>query len=70
MGFVEDLREAVRASGRPQQELADEIGVNLISLNRFVNGRRGISVETAEKLAKVLGREIKLDEKKPKGKRK
>lgn len=35
-------------------------GVNKAALSRFISGERGVSVESAEALAKALGMEIAL----------
>lgn len=65
MGIYDELRRAIKDSPKSQQALSDEVGINLVSLNRFVHGHRGVSVETAEKLAAALGMKIEV-----KGKRK
>ncbi len=38
-----------------QQELADALDVNRVGVNAIINGRRGVTPETALRLEKVLG---------------
>lgn len=60
MAILDELRAAIKNSGRTQQELADAVGLHLISLNRFLNGRAGLSIEMMEKLAEQVGFNAKL----------
>jgi len=54
MGIENELQAAVRADGRPQAVIARAAGMHPVSLNRFMQGSRGLSVEAAEKLALAL----------------
>ena len=59
-GYLEKrLREAIRRSGLTGYRLAKDSGVPQPVLSRFINGRRGITLTTASKLAVALGLELK-----------
>lgn len=51
MPLSDDLRRAITESGKSIYAVAKESGVSQPTLGRFVNGERGISIETADKLA-------------------
>lgn len=51
----EQLRDAIRESGRTVYALAQESGVDTAVIYRFVSGERGVSLETAARLAATLG---------------
>ena len=62
-----ELRKAIVESGYTQNQLSELSEVNRAQINRFVNNERTLTLESAEKLAKVLG--LELVEKKKRGKR-
>jgi plasmid maintenance system antidote protein VapI len=49
------LKEAVRDSGVPLNELAKRTGVSQPQLSRFVRGERSLTLPAAEKLAIYFG---------------
>jgi len=51
----ETLRDALRASNKSIEQIAQETGVSPILLSRFVAGERDIHMDTADKLAEALG---------------
>ncbi|HEY1375536.1 MAG TPA: helix-turn-helix transcriptional regulator [Gemmataceae bacterium] len=53
--LAEALREAVRDSGRPVGAVARAAGVPQPVLSRFMAGTRGLSLETADRLAGYFG---------------
>jgi len=53
------LRSAVKDSGLTTYRLAKDSGVSQPVLSRFLNGKRGITLATASKLANVLGLELR-----------
>ena len=53
-GLVDQLREAMINSGETQYRIAKDSGVPQPVVNRFLNGERGISFETAGKLCAYL----------------
>jgi hypothetical protein len=54
-GLSQALREALRASDKPIEQLAQDAGVAPIVLTRFLCGERDIHMATADKLALALG---------------
>ncbi len=54
----EDLRLAIRNSGKPVYQIAKAANVSQIVVSRFLSGERDIRMETADRLAEVL--ELKL----------
>ena len=52
--IVEQLQHAIKHSGETQYAIAQATGVSQSVLNRFINGERGISLETAAKLCAYL----------------
>jgi len=53
-GLIEPLRAAIEASGLTSYMLGKEAGISPISIDRFKRGERGLSLETADKIARVL----------------
>lgn len=49
------LEEFLKPLGMTQSELAERIHVSFPRVNEIVNGRRGITPDTALRLAKLLG---------------
>jgi len=54
-GFLDSVREAVRTSGMSRYYLAQQSGVDEASLSRFVRGKSGLSMESLDAVAEVLG---------------
>ncbi|MDA1055628.1 MAG: helix-turn-helix transcriptional regulator [Planctomycetota bacterium] len=52
--IVETLKQAILKSEMSRYELAHKSGVSEGVLSRFLSGERGITFETAAKIAKVL----------------
>ncbi len=52
--IVEQLQQAIKRSGETQYAIAQATGISQSVLNRFINGERGISLETAAKLCQYL----------------
>ncbi len=55
---MEELTRLRSELGWSQQRLADESGVNKATINQIEKGRRSPNVETLEKLAAAMGREM------------
>jgi transcriptional regulator with XRE-family HTH domain len=51
----DDLREAIKNSGQTCYALAKQAGVDPAALRKFVDGKRGLSLDTFDPLAEVLG---------------
>jgi len=57
--IVAELRKAIVESGYTQNQLSELSGVNRSQINRFVSGERTLTLESAEKIAKVLKLELR-----------
>ena len=53
--LAEQLRAALADSGLSHYRIAKETGVSQPIITRFVNGTRGLSLETADRLAAYFG---------------
>jgi transcriptional regulator with XRE-family HTH domain len=51
MAIIDELRAAIRASGKSYNQLETDIGLGRGIISRFVKGQRDIGLETAEKIA-------------------
>jgi plasmid maintenance system antidote protein VapI len=60
MAILNELREAVAKDGRTHAAIAEAAGIHPKTFSAFINGRRGLSVETTESLARALHFSIKL----------
>ncbi len=49
------LRQAIESSGRTAHEIGQASGVNHAVILRFLSGERSLRLDTADKLAAVLG---------------
>jgi hypothetical protein len=56
--LARQLQAAISATGKSLYAVAQGSGVSAPILQRFVNGQRGITLETAGKLAAYLGLEL------------
>lgn len=65
-GIEYQLREAIKKSGMSRNQLSIKSGVDPAQLCYFVQGKRTLTLKSAEKIAEVLGLELKP--KKNKGK--
>jgi transcriptional regulator with XRE-family HTH domain len=61
--LIEAMRKAVESSGQTRYRIAKESGVSAAQLSRLVNGERGLSVDSVEKLADYLGLRITVEPK-------
>ncbi len=52
------IRKAIAKSGKTRYRLWQETGISQAQLCEFLHGRRGMSIENLETLAKALGLEI------------
>lgn len=62
-GLLDEIRRAVDTSGKTRYRIAKESGVSAGQLSRLVNGERGMTVETIERLAEYLGLKISIQPK-------
>ena len=56
----EQLRQAMKDSNLSRYAIAQQSGINQSVLSRFASGERGLTVETAERLAHALGLRLAL----------
>ena len=57
--FDDVIRRAVQDSGRTPYAVALEAGVPQAVLSRFLRRERGLNLDTAEKLCRVLGLDLR-----------
>jgi len=67
--MLQQLRDAMNQCGESRYRIAEGSGIAQAVLSRFASGQRGLTVETAERLADYLGYRITLQPKKDHGKR-
>ena len=65
--FSEQVRDAVRRSGRTNYDIAKSMNVDPSTLWRFVQGQTGISTEKLDRLADVLDLHVKVGHKRKGG---
>jgi transcriptional regulator with XRE-family HTH domain len=56
--LAETIKNAITASGITRYSLAEQTGTSEAILSRFMSGKQGLSLETLERLADVLGFEL------------
>ncbi len=54
------LEEFLRPPGLPQGELAERIGVSYPRVNEIINGKRGVTPDTALRLERLFGMEAQF----------
>ena len=54
------LREILKRKRMTQRELAESTGLTETYINYYINGKRGMNVDNAKKIAKALN--IKVDD--------
>jgi DNA-binding phage protein len=54
-GLVEQLKDAIRGSGRSLTQLSKDCGVATPQLSRFMKGERTLTLPNAEKICRALG---------------
>jgi hypothetical protein len=55
-----ELRRAVHASDKPLSAIAAQAGISAIHLDEFLTGERTLRSDVMDRLAQVLGCEVKL----------
>ena len=56
--LLDDIRDAIEASGKTRYRIARESGIAESVLSRLMSGERGLSIDALETLAEYLGLEI------------
>lgn len=57
--LIAALKAEIKRSGESQNAIAQACEIDQANLNAFMNGRRSISIETAEKIAAYLKLELR-----------
>jgi transcriptional regulator with XRE-family HTH domain len=64
MDFLDQIRQAVKDSGKTRYRISKETGINQATLSRFVAGKQGLSTKSLVALARFLNLTIaKVDAK-------
>ena len=58
--ILDTLTRAILTSGKTRYRIAKESGVSEAQLSKLVRGLRGLTIETAEKLAPTMGLRITI----------
>jgi transcriptional regulator with XRE-family HTH domain len=53
--FSDQIREAVDASGMSRYRICAEIGLSQAAMSRFMAGKSGLSMDTLDRLAGLIG---------------
>lgn len=67
MQIMNRIRKAIDDDPRPQQEIAKAAGIHFVNLSQFKSGARDLPLGRLCELAKVLGLEITVIERKTLG---
>jgi transcriptional regulator with XRE-family HTH domain len=59
--FIDSIRQAVEASAMSRYRIAKLTGINQSQLSRFARGVAGLSMDGIDRLADVLGLEVKVN---------
>lgn len=58
MSLSDELRQAVERSGQSRYSIWQQTGIDQGSLSKFMDGERGLGLESIDKLADLLGLHI------------
>ena len=69
LSLSDELRQAIERSGVSRYSIWQQTGIDQGSLSKFMDGERGLSIESIDKLAELLGLHIvaKPEPRRPKG---
>lgn len=65
MSLSDELRQAVERSGLSRYSIWQQTGIDQGSLSKFMDGERGLGLESIDKLADLLGLHICTADAKP-----
>lgn len=57
--LAEQIRQAIKDNDKSPYRIAIDTEISQPLLTRFINGKRGISLDTADKLIEYLGLELR-----------
>jgi plasmid maintenance system antidote protein VapI len=66
MSFSDEIRDAIRRSGRTGYDISKHMNIAPSTLHRFVHGQTGLSIKSLDKLAEVLDLHVRVG-RNPKG---
>jgi len=72
LSLSDQLRQAIERSGVSRYSIWQQTGIDQGSLSKFMDGERGLSIESIDKLADLLGLHIctaDAERRRPKGRR-
>jgi hypothetical protein len=72
LSLSDELRQAVERSGVSRYSIWQQTGIDQGSLSKFMDGERGLGMESIDKLAELLGLHIctaDAEKRRPKGRR-
>ena len=58
--LLDEIRDAIEASGKTRYRIAQESGIAESVLSRLMSGERGLSIDALETLADYLGLEFTM----------
>ena len=69
LSLSDELRQAIEQSGVSRYSIWQQTGIDQGSLSKFMDGERGLGIESIDKLADLLGLHIvsKPEPRRPKG---
>ena len=56
--ILDDIRKAIRASGKSRYRMSKDLGISEGQLSELMAGTKGLSVEAVERLVEYLGLEV------------
>ena len=59
MTWADRLRKAIEDSGMSRYAVARDAGLSYSIVHGFVNGTRGLTLDNAERIARVVGLELR-----------
>ena len=67
LSLSDELRQAIEQSGLSRYSIWQQTGIDQGSLSKFMDGERGLGMESIDKLADLLGLHIAAESRRPKG---
>lgn len=58
--FSDELKAAISECGLSRYEIAKRSGATEAALSRFINGKTGLTTDTIDKIAPVIGLVVKV----------
>lgn len=55
------IKEARKVKSLSQKDLAEKIGIDATTLNRFENGKQNLTIQTLQRISDALGCKLLID---------